>query len=123
MHYDREHEQVQTSPKRSNVGDLFRLCPQLSGGMLFAPPDARALFLRSDLLCNCTCSETGGGDNVMGGTNGKDPNLVYISLVFAFYSVRILLISLPFSAGLISKTTTLYDFFSEKSFVLTDGFL
>ena len=55
--------------------DLFRLCPppprpQLSGCILFAPsPDARAIFLHDDSLCNGTCSVTGGG----GGTNGKDP--------------------------------------------------
>ena len=39
--------------------DLFRLCPppppQLSGRI----PDARAIFLRYDLLCRGTCSVTG----------------------------------------------------------------
>ena len=34
--------------------------PQLSGRILFAPPDARAIFLHNDLLCNGTCSVIGG---------------------------------------------------------------
>ena len=46
----------------------------ISGRILFAHPDARAMFLHNDLLCNGTCSVTGGGaHNVLGGTNGKDP--------------------------------------------------
>ena len=57
--------------------DLFRLCPppQLNGCILFAPPDARALFLHKDLLCNGTCSVTGGRITYGrgGSTNGKDP--------------------------------------------------
>ena len=57
--------------------DLFRLCPpSLVGAYYLQPPDARAIFLHNDLLCNDTCSVTGGGGhNVLGGgTNGKDPN-------------------------------------------------
>ena len=34
--------------------------PHLSGRILFAPPDARAIFLHKDLLCNETCSVIGG---------------------------------------------------------------
>ena len=43
------------------IADLFRLCPppELSGCILFAPPDARAIFLHNDLLSNDTCSVTG----------------------------------------------------------------
>ena len=40
--------------------DLFRLCPQLIGFILFAPPEARATFLQNDLQCNHTCSVIGG---------------------------------------------------------------
>ena len=55
--------------------DLFRLCPQVSERTLFAPPDARAMFLHDDLHlpCNGTCSVTGGGALRTGSTNGKDP--------------------------------------------------
>ena len=45
--------------------DLFRLCHQLSGCILFAPPDTLAICLHDDLQCNGTCSVTGG--NVLGG--------------------------------------------------------
>ena len=54
--------------------DLFRFCPppppQLSRRILFAPPDARAIFLHSDLLCNGTCSVTGGRITYWGGGGG-----------------------------------------------------
>ena len=57
--------------------DLFRLCPpppELSGRILFSPPDARAIFLYNDLLCNGTCFVTGGRITYWGGgTNEKDP--------------------------------------------------
>ena len=39
------------------------MCPQVSGCILFAPPpppDVRAVFLHSDLLCNGRCSVVGG---------------------------------------------------------------
>ena len=43
-----------------------RLCPpppspSLVGAYYLHPPDARAIFLQSDLLCNGTCAATGGG--------------------------------------------------------------
>ena len=39
---------------------LFRLCPpSLVGAYYLQPPDARAIFLHNDLLCNGTCSLTG----------------------------------------------------------------
>ena len=58
--------------------------------------------------------------------------LVNRSLVFAIYSVRILatglidsnhLILPLFFARLMSAAATLYEYFSEKNFVLTEGFL
>ena len=57
----------------SDYLDLFRLCPppQLSGCILFAPPDARAIFLHNDLLCNDTCSVTGGSITYWGAQTEK----------------------------------------------------
>ena len=54
--------------------DLFLLCPppQFSEYILFATPEARAIFSANDFLCNATRSLTGGGQNVLVGTNGKD---------------------------------------------------
>ena len=55
---------------------IFSVCaPQLSGRILFALRDARAIFLHTDLLCNGTYSVTGGRITYWGGgdTNGKDP--------------------------------------------------
>ena len=54
---------------------MFSVCaPRLSGRILFAPPDARAIFLNSGLLRDGTCSVTGGAKRTGGATNGKDPN-------------------------------------------------
>ena len=48
--------------------DLFRLCPpSLVGAYYLQPPDARAIFLHNDLLCNDTCSVTGGSITYWGG--------------------------------------------------------
>ena len=51
---------------------IFSVCapppPSLVRAYYLHPPDARAIFLHSDLLCNGTCSVTGGGGhNVLGG--------------------------------------------------------
>ena len=48
--------------QQKGVWDLFRLCPppSLVGAYYLHPPDARAIFLNNDLLCNSTCSVTGG---------------------------------------------------------------
>ena len=63
---------------RVHFWDLFRLCPpSLVGAYYLQPPDARAIFLHNDLLCNDTCSVTGGSITYWGGTNGKDPIFVY----------------------------------------------
>ena len=44
---------------------IFSVCapspPSLVGAYYLRPPDARAIFLHNDLLCNGTCSVTGGG--------------------------------------------------------------
>ena len=37
------------------------------GAYRLQPPDARAIFLHNDLLCNDTCSVTGGEHNLLGG--------------------------------------------------------
>ena len=59
--------------------DLFRLCPppSLVGAYYLQPPEARAIFLHNDLLCNDTCSVTGGSITYWGGTNGKDPYFLH----------------------------------------------
>ena len=59
--------------------------PSLVGAYYLHPPDARAIFLHSDLLCNGTCSVTGGRITYWGGggTNGKDPIFL---MVFLFKS-------------------------------------
>ena len=56
--------------------------PSLVGAYYLQPPDARAIFLHNDLLCNDTCSVTGGSITYWGGgggTNGKDPIILWIS--------------------------------------------
>ena len=61
--------------------DLFRLCPpSLVGAYYLQPPDARAIFLHNDSLCNDTCSVTGGSITYWGGTNGKDPRFLDVIL-------------------------------------------
>ena len=53
--------------------------PSLVGAYYLHPPDARAIFLHNDLLCNGTCSVTGGRITYWGrggGTNGKDPKRI-----------------------------------------------
>ena len=41
--------------------------PSLVGAYYLQPPDARAIFLHNDLLCNDTCSVTGGSITYWGG--------------------------------------------------------
>ena len=54
------------------LSDLFRLCPpSLVGAYYLQPPDARAIFLHNDLLCNDTCSVTGGSITYWGGHKRK----------------------------------------------------
>ena len=43
----------------NEILDLFCLCPpSLVGAYYLHPPDARAIYLHSDLLCNGTCFVT-----------------------------------------------------------------
>ena len=65
---------------------IFSVCapppPSLVGAYYLQPPDARAIFLHNDLLCNDTCSVTGGSITYWGGgggTNGKDPKIFFNS--------------------------------------------
>ena len=48
---------------------------QLSGRILFASPRGTSILLHNDLLCNGTCSVTGGAYRTGGGggRNGNDP--------------------------------------------------
>ena len=45
--------------------------PSLVGAYYLQPPDARAIFLHNDLLCNDTCSVTGGSITYWGGGGHK----------------------------------------------------
>ena len=57
--------------------DLFRLCPpSLVGAYYLQPPDARAIFLHNDLLCNDTCSVTGGSITYWGAQTEKIPEKI-----------------------------------------------
>ena len=57
--------------KTKNFSDLFRLCPppapSLVGAYYLQTPDTRAIILHNDLLCNDTCSVTGGSITYWGG--------------------------------------------------------
>ena len=46
--------------QRTIGGSFPFVPPHVSGCVLFAPPDARAIFLHNDLLCNDTCNVTAG---------------------------------------------------------------
>ena len=48
----------------------------LSGRILFAPPEASAVFLLNDLLVNGTCSVTGGSIAYWGAQTEKIANLI-----------------------------------------------
>ena len=50
--------------------------PGLVGTYYLHPPDARAIFLHNDLLCNSTRSVTGGAYRTRGAANGKDPSIL-----------------------------------------------
>ena len=62
---------------RTQRGSFPFVPPSLVGAYYLQPPDARAIFSHNDLLCNGTCSVTGGSITYWGGggggTNGKDP--------------------------------------------------
>ena len=48
------------------------------GAYYLHPQDARAIFLHNDLPCNDTCSVTGGGHNILGGTNVNNPRSFFL---------------------------------------------
>ena len=68
--------------------DLFRLCPpSLVGAYYLQPPDARAIFLHTDLLCNDTCSVTGGSITYWGGGHKrKRSKKIYFCTVSATFN-------------------------------------
>ena len=60
---------------------IFSVCappppPSLVGAYYLQPPDARAIFLHNDLLCNDTCSVTGGSITYWGAETEKIPNIL-----------------------------------------------
>ena len=60
-------------PYKAKMGSFPFVPPSLVGTYYLHPQDARAIFLHQDLLCNGTCSATGGRRTYWGGTNRKDP--------------------------------------------------
>ena len=69
-----------------NKSRIFSVCapPQLSGRILFDylhPPDARVIFLHDDVLCNGTCSVTGGAER----TGGHKRKIFQKSNLFCLY--------------------------------------
>ena len=58
------------SMKPLNLSDFFRLCPPVLLVHTICTPDARAIFLHNDLLCNGSCSVSGGGCTTYGGGGG-----------------------------------------------------
>ena len=66
-------------PSDKEVGSFPFVPPSLVGAYYLQPPDTRAIFLHNDLLCNDTCSVTGGSITYWGGTNGKNPRSDYSS--------------------------------------------
>ena len=66
---------------------IFSVCdPQLSGCILFAPPDARAIFLHNDLLCNDMCSVTAGSVTNWGTQTEKIPAAICLVQMGNFYT-------------------------------------
>ena len=59
--------------------------PSLVGAYYLQPPDARAIFLHNDLLCNDTCSVTGGSITYWGGHKRKRSIFQYLRLNFPIF--------------------------------------
>ena len=57
------------------LGSFPFVPPSLVGAYYLQPPDARAIFLHNDLLCNDTCSVTGGSIMYWGAQTEKIPIL------------------------------------------------
>ena len=61
----------------AKLGSFPFVPPSLVGAYYLQPPDARAIFLHNDLLCNDTCSVTGGSITYWGGAQTeKIPKLI-----------------------------------------------
>ena len=63
---------------------LFRLCPQLSGCILFAPLRSTCNILHNVLPCNDTCSVIGGSITYLG---HKRKRTLCLNIVFIIYRV------------------------------------
>ena len=65
---------IKTNNNNINKTDLFRLCdhpPKLSACIFLYPKTHAAIFLHNALLCNDTCSVTGGCITYCGGGSSK----------------------------------------------------
>ena len=59
------------------IMDLFVCAPSLVGAYYLRPPDARAIFLHNDLLCNGTCFVSGGRITYWGAETEKIRDIIY----------------------------------------------
>ena len=71
--------------------DFFRLCPQLSGCILFAPPEARGIFYHNDLLCNDKRSVNGGCIAYCGRGHQQKRHVKTFKATIIHFSLRLLL--------------------------------
>ena len=60
-------------------GSRLQVGTELSECLLFAPPDARTIFLHNDILCNDTCSVTGVSITYWGGGHKRKRSSGYLS--------------------------------------------
>ena len=79
--------------------------PSLVGAYYSQPPDARAIFLHNDFLCNDTCSVTGGSITYWGGGHERKK-------IPDFGKVRLEIIMHDDSSRFLYSTD--YAFFSAK---------
>ena len=70
---------------KKKFGSFPFVPPQLSGRILFAPPDARALFLQNNLLCHGTCSVTGGAKRTGGGGHKRNRSKKSIGFLLSLF--------------------------------------
>ena len=80
--------------------------PKLIGRILFTPPDARAIFLHNDLLCNGKCSVTGWSITYCGAQTEKIR--VFIP---EFLKIPGILLSIPEKGFLISFLSICFYFY------------
>ena len=84
MYFYADFKSLQMKLKGKSLGLLkvwiFSVCaPQLRGRISFAPPDARAIFLHCDLLCNGTSSVSGGRITYWGAQTEKVQRFLFFS--------------------------------------------